>query len=174
MFFTRTPLLQGVRCADRKDRQCGGDPKEWAGKNPRAMLGSVIVDDVMNARMIAWPFTLLMCLPRHRRRRRLDRHQIGTCQGFPDQPGLHPRHRRAGGDPHGEPARELHQLPRFRVSSTKAFEELGIKHLDVDHLMIYDAFAHLPVWGLEDLGFRERGEGRTSSGANTRPAASCR
>ena len=47
----------------------------------------------------------------------------------------------------------------FRVSSTKAFEESGIKHSDVDHLMIYDAFAHLPVWGLEDLGFCERGEG---------------
>lgn len=24
---------------------------------------------------------------------------------------------------------------------------------EVDHLMIYDAFAHLPIYGLEDLGF---------------------
>jgi acetyl-CoA acetyltransferase len=29
---------------------------------------------------------------------------------------------------------------------------------DVDHLMIYDAFAHLPIYGLEDLGFGPRGE----------------
>jgi acetyl-CoA acetyltransferase len=28
----------------------------------------------------------------------------------------------------------------------------------VDHLMIYDAFAHLPFYGLEDLGFVGRGE----------------
>jgi hypothetical protein len=24
---------------------------------------------------------------------------------------------------------------------------------DVDHLMIYDAFAHVPIYGLEALGF---------------------
>jgi hypothetical protein len=40
-------------------------------------------------------------------------------------------------------------------------------HKDVDHLMIYDApcslpgasFAHLPIYGLENLGFVGRGEG---------------
>ncbi|TNF86396.1 MAG: thiolase, partial [Gammaproteobacteria bacterium] len=46
----------------------------------------------------------------------------------------------------------------FRVAGKKAFEEAGISHSDVDHLMIYDAFAHLPIYGLEDLGFCERGE----------------
>ena len=33
----------------------------------------------------------------------------------------------------------------FRVSSKSAFESSGIKHGEVDHLMIYDAFAHLPI-----------------------------
>jgi acetyl-CoA acetyltransferase len=28
----------------------------------------------------------------------------------------------------------------------------------VDHLMLYDAFAHLPLYGLEDLGFCQPGE----------------
>ena len=37
-------------------------------------------------------------------------------------------------------------------------QEAGISHSDVDHLMIYDAFAHLPIYGLEDLGFVGRGE----------------
>ena len=46
----------------------------------------------------------------------------------------------------------------FRVSGKKAFEEAGISHSDVDHLMIYDAFAHLPIYGLEDLGFCKPGE----------------
>ena len=46
----------------------------------------------------------------------------------------------------------------FRVAGKKAFEEAGIGHGDVDHLMIYDAFAHLPIYGLEDLGFVGRGE----------------
>ncbi len=46
----------------------------------------------------------------------------------------------------------------FRVSGASAFESAGISHGDVDHLMIYDAFAHLPIYGLEDLGFVGRGE----------------
>jgi acetyl-CoA acetyltransferase len=46
----------------------------------------------------------------------------------------------------------------FRVAGAKAFAEAGITHQDVDHLMIYDAFAHLPIYGLEDLGFVPRGE----------------
>jgi acetyl-CoA acetyltransferase len=59
----------------------------------------------------------------------------------------------------------------FRVASRQAFAEAGIHHADVDHLMIYDAFAHLPIYGLEDLGFVGRGEagafieeGRTAPG----------
>jgi acetyl-CoA acetyltransferase len=59
----------------------------------------------------------------------------------------------------------------FRLSSARAFAQAGIGPKDVDHLMIYDAFAHLPIYGLEDLGFVGRGEagafiaeGRTSPG----------
>ncbi|MCP3912012.1 MAG: thiolase, partial [Actinomycetia bacterium] len=47
----------------------------------------------------------------------------------------------------------------FRVSGPRALAEAGIGHADVDHLMIYDAFAHLPIYGLEDLGFVGQGEG---------------
>jgi acetyl-CoA acetyltransferase len=58
----------------------------------------------------------------------------------------------------------------FRVAGAKAFEESGIGHNDVDHLMIYDAFAHLPIYGLEDLGFCGKGQAAAFIGAgNTRP-----
>ncbi len=58
----------------------------------------------------------------------------------------------------------------FRVSAAKAFSESGISHADVDHLMIYDAFAHLPFYGLEDMGFCERGEaGSFIEEGNTAP-----
>src|ERR1700737_4712079 len=40
----------------------------------------------------------------------------------------------------------------FKVAGPLAFKEAGIAHKDVDHLMIYDAFAHLPLYGLGDLG----------------------
>ena len=59
-------------------------------------------------------------------------------------------------------------------------------HADVDHLMIYDAFAHLPIYGLKVMGFVGRGEavhfirsGATSQGGtlptNTRsmPTLAC-
>jgi hypothetical protein len=66
----------------------------------------------------------------------------------------------------------------FRVAGAKAFAEAGITHNDVDHRMIYDApcslpgasFAHLPIYGLEDLGFVPRGgAGRFIAERNTAP-----
>ena len=43
-------------------------------------------------------------------------------------------------------------------------------------MMIYDAFAHLPLYGLEDLGFCQagRGGGLHPRGQYARRAASCR
>jgi acetyl-CoA acetyltransferase len=46
----------------------------------------------------------------------------------------------------------------FRESGAQAFAEARLAPSDVDHVMIYDAFAHLPIFGLEDLGFLPRGE----------------
>ena len=46
----------------------------------------------------------------------------------------------------------------FSVAGPLAMQDAGITHSDVDHLMVYDAFAHLPIYGLEDLGFCGRGE----------------
>jgi acetyl-CoA acetyltransferase len=58
----------------------------------------------------------------------------------------------------------------FRVAGLKAFAEAGSTHHDVDHLMIYDAFAHLAIYGLEDLGFVPRGEvGAFIAERNTAP-----
>ncbi|MEM9792265.1 MAG: thiolase, partial [Pseudomonadota bacterium] len=58
----------------------------------------------------------------------------------------------------------------FKVSGAQAFDTAGITHADVDHLMIYDAFAHLPIYGLEDLGFVAPGEGGAFiADGNTRP-----
>ena len=51
---------------------------------------------------------------------------------------LDPRFR--GGDERNTSSRA------FRIAGPKAFAQAGITHSDVDHLMIYDAFAHLPTW----------------------------
>src|SRR5207244_5018123 len=58
----------------------------------------------------------------------------------------------------------------FKVAGPTAFREAGISHKDVDHLMIYDAFAHLPLLVLADLGFMPHEEtGKFIADCNTRP-----
>jgi len=69
--------------------------------------------------------------------------------------------------------RVLSELPIRREQPRNFLDEAGIGHADVDHLMIYDAFAHLPIYGLEDLGFVPRGEaGAFIAERNTAPRCS--
>jgi len=61
----------------------------------------------------------------------------------------------------------------FRDSSTDAFREAGVGPADIDHLMIYDAFAHIPLYGLQDLGFVKPGEAAAFvAEGNTEPGGS--
>jgi acetyl-CoA acetyltransferase len=58
----------------------------------------------------------------------------------------------------------------FRLAGQAAFAEAGIDVRDVKHLMIYDAFAHVPIYGLEALGFVGKGEaGAFIADGNTEP-----
>src|SRR2546430_12646196 len=57
-----------------------------------------------------------------------------------------------------------------RVAGSRSSEEPATPPRGVDHLMIYDAFAHLPIYGLEDLGFCKKGEAAAFIGErNTAP-----
>jgi hypothetical protein len=66
-------------------------------------------------------------------------------------------------------------LRAFRVAGPRAFAEDSIRHMR--HLMINDAFSHLPIYGLEDLGFVPRGEAGAfiaeCDTATLPPAADC-
>ena len=58
----------------------------------------------------------------------------------------------------------------FRLAGQAAFAEAGITTSDVSHLMICDAFAHVPIYGLEALGFVAKGEaGAFIADGNTEP-----
>ena len=134
--------------------------REWAAKNPRATFKDPItVDDVLNSRMIAYPFRMLHVLPRHRRRRRAD---PDLAPSAPRTSRHKPVYILGTGEsvetPMVSQMEDFTSSRAFRVSGKKAFDEAGITHADVDHLMIYDAFAHLPLYGLEDLGFCKPGE----------------
>ena len=53
---------------------------------------------------------------------------------------------------------DLTSFRAFRDASAEALRTADLKHTDIDHLMIYDAFAHVPLYGLEDAGFVAKGE----------------
>jgi len=53
---------------------------------------------------------------------------------------------------------DLNSFGAFRSSSKHVFESAGMTPDDMDHAMFYDAFAHLPLYMLEDCGFVGRGE----------------
>ena len=145
--------------------------REWASKNPRASFRDLItVDDVLNSKMIAWPFRLLMCCLVTDGRGALILTSAERAKDFPQKPVYILGTGESCETPMISQMEDFTTSKAFRVSGKKAFDEAGIRHSDVDHLMIYDAFAHLPIYGLEDLGFCERGEGAAFiREGNTRP-----
>ena len=133
--------------------------REWAAKNPRASFRDPItVEEVMNARMIAYPFTLLECCLVTDGGGALILASAERAKDFPQNPVYIIGTGESTETPMVSQMADMTTSRAFRVAGKKAFEEAGISHGDVDHLMIYDAFAHLPIYGLEDLGFCERGE----------------
>jgi len=145
----------------------------WVEGNPRASRNKrLTVEQVMSAPMIAYPFTKLECCvvtdgggalvitsaERARDLRRSDApvYLLGSGEAC-DSPLI-------------SMMDDMTRSKGFRLSSRDAFAEAGITHADVDHLMVYDAFAHLPLFGLEDLGFVGRGEaGAFIAEGHTRP-----
>ncbi|MGH9029731.1 MAG: thiolase C-terminal domain-containing protein [Acidimicrobiales bacterium] len=147
--------------------------RQWAARNPRAMMRDPIsVEDVLASPLIAYPMHLLECclvtdgggalvLMSAERARSMDRpkppvYVLGTGE--------------ASESPMVSMMEDFTSSKAFTVSSQKAFAEARIGPADVDHLMVYDAFAHLPIYGLEDLGFVGRGEaGAFIADGNTAP-----
>lgn len=133
--------------------------REWAAKNPRASFKDPItVDDVLNSPMIAWPFRMLMCCLVTDGGGALILTSADRAKDFPQKPVYILGTGESVETQMVSQMEDFTSSKAFRVSGKKAFAEAGIKHSDVDHLMIYDAFAHLPLYGLEDLGFCKPGE----------------
>ena len=145
--------------------------REWASHNPRAMFRDPItVDDVLNSRMIAYPFRILQCCLVTDGGGAIIVTSADRAKDFPTKPVY------ILGSGESVESNMVSQMEdftssrAFRVAGPTAMKMAGITHSDVDHLMIYDAFAHLPLYGLEDLGFCKRGEAKDFIWeGNTRP-----
>ncbi len=133
--------------------------REWAGRNPRAKFRDPItIDDVLDSTMIATPFTKLMCCLVTDGGGAL---VLTAADRAKDAPSPAAYIRGTGESvetPLISQMQDFTSSRAFRVAGAGAFAEADISPADVDHLMIYDAFAHLPIYGLEDLGFVAPGE----------------
>ncbi len=133
----------------------------------------ITVADVLESRMISYPFHLLECCLVTDGGGALIMTSAERGKDFPKPPV----YVLGGGETFETPMisqmADFTTSAAFRRASAAAFTEAGITHSDVDHVMVYDAFAHVPIYGLEDMGFVGRGEagpfiaeGHTSPGGS--------
>ncbi|MFJ6440817.1 thiolase C-terminal domain-containing protein [Streptomyces sp. NPDC091649] len=130
-----------------------------AAANPEAMFRDPItVDDVLNGPVIADPFTKLHCCIRGDGRWAV---LLAAEEYVPDTakepvrilgPGEHVSHAAMS-------EWEDFTVSPAAVSDRLAFERAGVRPADIDLAEIYDAFTHMTLVTLEDLGFRAKGEG---------------
>ena len=145
--------------------------REWAGLNPRAMYREPItVADVLESKMIAYPFHKLECCLVTDGGGALILTAAERAIDFPTKPVYILGTGESVETPMISQMQDLTTSRSFRIAGGDAMQSAGISHDDVDHLMVYDAFAHLPIYGLEDLGFVGRGEaGAFIEDGHTRP-----
>ena len=133
--------------------------RKWSNQVPRAMMRDLITeDDVFNSRMVSYPFHLFECCLVTDGGGAIILTSAERAKDFPKKPVFILGTGESTESPIVSQMYDMTSSTAFKVSSHQAFQEAGISHGDVDHLMVYDAFAHLPIYGLEDLGFVGRGE----------------
>jgi acetyl-CoA acetyltransferase len=145
--------------------------RQWAAKNPRAMFRDIITTaDVLDSRMVAYPFHLLECCLVTDGGGALIVTSADRAGDFPKPPVHVIGTGESAESPLISQMVDFTESQMFRQAGRNAFAEAGISTADVDHLMIYDAFAHVPIYGLEALGFVKKGEaGPFIAEGNTEP-----
>jgi acetyl-CoA acetyltransferase len=140
--------------------------RQWAATNPRATFKTPItVEDVLNSRMIAYPFRLLQCCLVTDGGGALIMVAAERARDFPQKPVYLLGTGESVETPMVSQMADFTSSRAFRVAGPKAFAEAGITHSErrpSDDLrrpcsLPGASFAHLPISGLEDLGFVPRG-----------------
>jgi acetyl-CoA acetyltransferase len=135
--------------------------RQWAIPNERAQRRAPIdVDGVLAAPPVAYPFTRDMCCVVTDAGGAL---VVVSAERARDLPSAE-RAVYLLGSAEGTESMivsqmdELDSFGPFRRGADEAFATAGLERADIDHVMFYDAFAHLPLYMLEDTGFVGRGE----------------
>jgi acetyl-CoA acetyltransferase len=135
--------------------------REWATGNPRAFRRKpATIESVLADRPIAYPFTREMCCVVTDGGGAL---VLTSAERAADLPGgAHAVYLLGSGESSEAPLMsqmdDVGSFGAFRRASAEALGTAGVGHADIGHFMGYDAFAHLPLYMLEDVGFVGRGE----------------
>ena len=133
--------------------------RNWVKLNPNSfMTEDLTVEDVLNARMISYPFTVRDCClvtdgggaivvttpERAKDLKQKPVYILGTGEAITHA--------------------MISQMPDLTtsgaaISGPLAFERAGVKPSDIDVLALYDAFTINVILFLEDLGYCKKGEG---------------
>jgi len=133
--------------------------REWAARNPRALRRDPItVDEVLDAPVVAYPFTRPMCCVSTDAGGAVVVTSIERARDLPRPPVALLGTGEATGAAMASQMPDLTSSSAFRNAGAAALASAGIAPGDIDHAMLYDATAHLPLLALEDLGFVPRGE----------------
>ena len=133
--------------------------RQWAMLNPRALKRDPLtIDEVLEARMVAWPFGRLDCCLVTDAGGAVVLTRTDIARTLKAKPI-----RLLG---HGEATDHsiISQMPDItkgpgRHSAERAFEMAGVSRSDIDVAEIYDSFTYTALASLEDIGFCGRGEG---------------
>jgi len=133
--------------------------RKWATLNPKAMMRDPIgIDDVLNSRLIAWPFHLLDCCLVTDGGGAVIVTSAERAKDLPKKPvyvlgtGECVSHQMVSQMP------SFHQWDAAIESGSRAFAMAGVRPGDIDVAELYDAFTIVPMLALEALGFCGRGE----------------
>ena len=133
--------------------------RQWAAMNPKALMRDPItVDDVLNSRMISYPFNILDCCLVTDAGGAVVVVSPERARDLPKKPvwvlGM--------GEAHDH--QMISQMPDLtrttaRLSGPKALGMAGVGLDDIDLAMLYDSFTYTVLVTLESLGFCKPGEG---------------
>ena len=145
----------------------------WATGNPRASRNVTrTVQDVLDSPLVAYPFHKLECcvVTDGGGALVLTSRDQAEARGTTKQPVYLLGAGEATGVPLVSSMGDASTFAAFRNASAAAFNAADVTRGDVDHLMVYDAFAHVPLYGLQDMGFVKPGEaGAFVEDGNTAP-----
>jgi acetyl-CoA acetyltransferase len=133
--------------------------RAWATRNPRALRQEPItVAEVLDAPEVAYPFTRPMCCVTTDAGGALVLTSAERARDLPRRPVFVLGTGEATGTALVSQMPDLTSSDAFRRAGAAAFTDAGLAPSDIDHAMLYDATAMLPLMALEDLQFVPRGD----------------